>query len=165
MEPQLSFREHLGEIREIMGLVFSTMLQMEVKPVPGAWQKSDRSVTAAIYFAGPWKGAAMLECSREAAFLFTRILGDGPEPYDVDEAVRDVLGELANTVGGNLKAILPKGVSLSMPIVVEGTDYVIWFSGGNIVSRMAFASEAGTVWLHLIEVPAKSVPEEVISLA
>ena len=165
MQQQVSFREHLDEIQEVVRFVFGTMLSMNVQPVTADWDTSDRSVTAAIYFAGPWSGAVMIECSREESFAFTEVLAGVPRPTELDETARDALGELVNMVGGNLKAILPKGVSLSMPMVVQGSDYIIWFSGGNIVSRMAFECEVGKFWLHLIETQAKTAPEEVITLA
>ena len=33
------------------------------------------------------------------------------------EDVQDALGEVANVVGGNLKALLPEGSTLSLPVV------------------------------------------------
>ena len=164
MEPQLSFREHNTEIRDIVSYVFTTMLGLDTEPVEIEWRESKRSITSAIYFAGPWKGAVMIECTREEAFAFTGILC-GVRPTQLDETVRDAFGELANMVGGNLKAIMPRGVNLSMPMVVEGSDYLIWFSGGNIVSRMAFRCEIGTFWLYLIETQPKEVPEATITLS
>ena len=165
MQPQLSFREHNTEIRDIVSYVFTTMLGLNTEAVDLEWKQDKRSITAAIYFAGTWKGAAMIECTREEAFAFTGILSGGPRPTELDESVRDAFGELANMVGGNLKAIMPRGVSLSMPMVVEGSDYLIWFSGGNIVSRMAFRCEIGTFWLFLIETQSKEAPEATITLS
>lgn len=165
MEMRLSLVEHLEEIGGMVEMIFMTMLEMEARPVSREWKKCERSVTASIYFAGPWKGAAMLECSREAALEFTRLLAGPGDAGEFNDSVRDVLGELANTVGGNLKAILPKGTTLSMPVVVQGTDYLIWFSGGNTVSRIAFECDAGIVWLHVIEVQPKMAPQEVVVLA
>ncbi len=165
MESRLSLSSHLEEISSMVEMIFITMLGMKVQPVAHEWRKCERNITASIYFAGPWKGAAMIECSRDAALEFTRVLagpGDAPE---FNDSVRDVLGELANTVGGNLKAVLPKGTTLSMPVVVQGTDYLIWFSGGNTVSRIAYECEAGVFWLHVIEVQPKSTPAEVVLLA
>ncbi|MCU0226949.1 MAG: chemotaxis protein CheX [Bryobacterales bacterium] len=165
MEAKLSLTEHLDEIRGMVEMIFMTMLDMTARPVSQEWQKCERSVTASIYFAGPWKGAAMIECSRDAALEFTRLLAGPGDADDFNDSVRDVLGELANTIGGNLKAILPKGTTLSMPVVVQGSDYLIWFSGGNTVSRIAFECDAGIVWLHVIEVQPKMAPEAVVVLA
>jgi CheY-specific phosphatase CheX len=164
MSHGVSFREHLEEIQAIVGFVFNTMLGMSAEAVSGEWAVQNRSVTAAVYFAGEWKGAVMLECSRDLAFALTEKLADVAKPTELDESVRDALGELANMVGGNLKAILPKGVSLSMPMVVQGSDYLIWFSGGNVVSRLAFECDSGVLWLHLIETEPKTAPKEVIAL-
>ena len=138
MEQQISFQEHSNEISDIVSYVFTTMLDLHTAPVSLEWEQRGRTITSAVYFAGPWKGAVMIECTREEAFLFTQTLTGGQAPTQLNEPVRDALGELANMIGGNLKAILPRGVVLSMPMVVEGSDYLIWFSGGNIVNRLAF---------------------------
>lgn len=165
MEQQVSFREHLSEISDIVAYVFTTMLDLHTAPTLVEWEQRSRTVTSAIYFAGAWKGAVMIECTREEAFAVTQRLSGGSMPTQLDENVRDAMGELANMVGGNLKAILPQGVSLSMPMVVEGSDYLIWFSGGNIVNRMAFHCELGIFWLYLIEMQPKAMPEAMITLS
>jgi len=66
--------------------------------------------------------------------------------------VRDTMGELANMLAGNLKSVLPHGIGLSMPSVVEGTDYSLRICGGNLIDRMAFSGEMGVIWVTLIEV-------------
>jgi len=37
--------------------------------------------------------------------------------------VHDGLGEIANMIAGNLKPLLPPGVTLSMPSVIAGADH------------------------------------------
>ena len=59
-------------------------------------------------------------------------------PAAIDDDVRDVMGELANMVAGNLKSLLPRGVDLSMPSVVEGSDYALRVCGVNAVERTDF---------------------------
>jgi chemotaxis protein CheX len=68
-----------------------------------------------------------------------------------EDDVRDVLGELANMVAGNLKSLLPKGVDLSIPTVVEGRDYSLHVCGGNIVERSIFTGSAGDFCVTVIE--------------
>ena len=72
-------------------------------------------------------------------------------PTSVNDDVRDTLGELANMIAGNLKALLPFGVAISMPSVVEGSDYSLRICGGNQASRLTFSSELGEFRVTLVE--------------
>jgi len=132
--------------------VFRTMLGLEVGPsVPGESPASG-SLTATVQFVGEWKGAVLLQCSAQQALAFTASLLRGLKPDCVDEDVRDALGELANMVGGNLKSVLPTGVALSMPSVVDGSDYAMRICGGNAAKTVAFSSELGVFWVTLVQV-------------
>lgn len=76
------------------------------------------AVSAWVEVAGPWSGAVVLTCGRTTAEELSRTLLRGP----VDEAVApedvtDALGELANVVGGNIKALLPAPSVLGLPDV------------------------------------------------
>lgn len=114
------------------------------------WATRPDTLTAAIYFAGTWKGAVLLECSRPQAFEFTHRLMAIDPPACINNDVRDTMGELANMMAGNLKSVLPRGIGLSMPSVVEGTDYSLRICGGNLVDRMPFSCAAGVIWVTLI---------------
>jgi chemotaxis protein CheX len=72
-------------------------------------------------------------------------------PQNVDADVCDAFGELANMIGGNLKAVLPHPVHLSMPSVVQGADYSMHICRTITVSRQAFLCEMGAFWVTLVE--------------
>ena len=56
-----------------------------------------------------------VQCNRWEACRFTgRFLSIDP-PDTVNEYVRDVLGELANIIGGNIKSTVASGLTLSTP--------------------------------------------------
>jgi chemotaxis protein CheX len=67
---------------------------------------------------GPWTGTVVLTTGRQTAADLTRaLLGDSaPELLD-HEDVADAFGEIANVVGGNVKAALPGPSALSLPEV------------------------------------------------
>jgi chemotaxis protein CheX len=48
----------------------------------------------------------------------------------------DTLGELANMLGGSVKALLAGPSMLSLPTVAEGDSYSMTFPGAEIVSRV-----------------------------
>ena len=52
------------------------------------------------------------------------------------EDVADVLGELANIVGGNVKAMLPPGASLSLPRVVLAAVSPTGFPGEKRITAL-----------------------------
>jgi chemotaxis protein CheX len=75
-------------------------------------------VHSSVSITGSWTGhvvyASSTAAARRAAAAFLAM-----EPAEVaPEDVSDVLGELANIVGGNVKAMLPPGALLSLPQVV-----------------------------------------------
>lgn len=138
-------------IAQIVCDVFETMLRYEITECDEDYSNRHTVVTAAVFFAGLWKGAAILECSEaEACFFCNRLMGI-PIPPHIDDDVRDALGELANMIGGNLKSVLPRGVSLSMPSVLEGSAYAYRICGSNQTSRFAFRGEAGVLWVTLVQ--------------
>jgi hypothetical protein len=50
--------------------------------------------------------------------------------------------------------VLPHGVALSMPSVVEGSDYSLRVCGGDaLVERAACSSPAGVFWITLVQLP------------
>jgi chemotaxis phosphatase CheX-like protein len=53
-------------------------------------------------------------------FCFTEQLMAVDRPRAINEDVRDTLGGIAKMIGGNLKALPPAGVGLSLPSVVPG---------------------------------------------
>jgi len=111
------------------------------------WRPSADRLTAAVHLAGDWSGALLLEVDRaQACRLAGRFLSIDT-PRAVDDVVRDVLGELANMIGGNLKCVLTKGIQLSMPSVVDGNDYSLRVCGAEIRERLAFESAEGPFWV------------------
>ncbi len=69
---------------------------------------------------GPWTGSVVLTTGRGTAADLTRaLLGESaPELLD-HEDVADAFGEIANVVGGNVKAALPGPSTLGLPQVGE----------------------------------------------
>ena len=124
----------------VVDMVFATMLGLKVEPYPMPWVRPTEMVTAAVYFAGEWRGAVLLECTRRQARTFAQLLMPIDPAAMTDEDVRDALGELANMLAGNLKSVLPSGVVLSMPSVIEGSDYSLKICGKRSIERVLFWS-------------------------
>jgi chemotaxis protein CheX len=85
-------------------------------PVPA--EVPGDALSAWVEITGPWSGAVVLTCGRATAEELSRTLLRGPVDEPIDRAdVADAMGELANVVGGNIKALLPSPSVLGLPDV------------------------------------------------
>ncbi len=139
-----------SEVIQIVESVFGTMMNLEVSQHGTPWFSSADRLTSALHLAGDWNGAVLLECSPNQACRFAgRFLSMDP-PDTVDDVVRDVLGELANMIGGNLKCVLTRGIRLSMPSVVDGSDYSLRVCGAEVRERLALRCDEGAFWVTVL---------------
>ncbi len=139
-----------SELAQIVESVFGTMLGLEIGECQAPWFPGADRLTAAVHLAGDWNGAVLVECDRGQACRFAgRFLSMDP-PETVDDVVRDVLGELANMIGGNLKCVLTRGIRLSMPSVVDGSDYSLRVCGAEVRERLAFRCAEGPFWITIL---------------
>lgn len=138
--------------------VFLNMMNLEVSPGQTSWAPAYDQLTSAVHLSGVWNGALLFECGRGQACQFAgRFLSMDP-PEEVTDDVRDVLGELANMIGGNIKSALAAGLSLSMPSVTDGSDYGLRVCGSKVQDRLAFDCDDGPFWVTLLSVaPGKSM--------
>jgi chemotaxis protein CheX len=117
----------IKDVRE----VFSTMLGMEdllhlpiqIDPVI---HFSD-CVTAMVGLAGTYNGLISLHVPQSLALGFTSSML-GMEVSEIDDDVRDALGEITNMIAGSFKQHLSRGgadIKLSIPSVVNGNEYTV----------------------------------------
>jgi CheY-specific phosphatase CheX len=146
--PLTCYRDNVADVATT---VYHTLLDVPLRCCPDSAANFRSAFTAAVHYAGAWKGALVLEGSMEqAADWAARLLPVSP-PLEMED-VRDSLGEIANVIAGNLKPMLPGGVGLSMPSVVQGGDYRSRVCGGTLTEQMDFADESGVFRITLIEV-------------
>jgi chemotaxis protein CheX len=85
-------------------------------PLPGGLP--DDAISSWVEIVGPWNGTVVLTCGRSTAEALSRCLLARHAPPVLDaEDIQDALGELANVVGGNVKALLPGPSVLGLPEV------------------------------------------------
>lgn len=140
------------DLEQIAATVFSTMLGLDFQtqgsppqcpPAPGA-------LTAKIRLEGAWQGEVLLHCLEAQAKEFAaRFLGT-PLPEEVNDDVRDVLGELANMIAGNLKCTLRPGIRLSRPRVDDGSSGGPGISG-TLICELGFQTAGGPFWVSAVE--------------
>ena len=127
-------------LREIVSEIWEGMLGLPVLPTTEvSVPRGGRQVYASVQVTGAWEGAVIIECEEVAAAAFTAaLLGLEGEVPAADE-VHDVMGELANMVGGNFKATVERETQLSLPTVVIGEELDLAVPGAEIVNRETFA--------------------------
>ncbi len=112
---------------------------------------SERTMSASVQIIGPWHGIVSLNCSAGFASRAARImfgLGEG-EPKSAD--MRDALGELANMIGGNVKALLPEHFELSLPVVVDGRAEEISIPRARVISLIPLECEGDHLSVTVLE--------------
>jgi chemotaxis protein CheX len=150
MPTELKIEIRASELAQIVESVFATMLGLEAAGCGTPWFPGADRLTSAVHLAGDWNGAVLLECDRRQACRFAgRFLSTDPSDT-VDDVVRDVLGELANMIGGNLKCVLSQGIRLSMPSVMDGSDYSLRVCGVEVQQRLAFQCDDGLFWITVL---------------
>jgi chemotaxis protein CheX len=141
-----------SDLREIAEQVWSSYLDPEgVNPLlPADPDKARIDVMAAVSITGSWHGHVVFACTekaaRNAAAAFLAM--DAAEVSTDDMA--DVLGELANIVGGNVKSMLPAGCFVSLPHVVLSPGAVTHWPGvvriANLVGEWQGESVTISMW-------------------
>jgi len=110
---------------------FETMLSMPLTKVGMVTDEglNDKRLVGAVHFAGEVVGTMSLHVSVAFATLITTaMLGVEESEIDGEEEVKDVLGELANIISGNLKSeFLDNDLScvISTPSITRGSDFKI----------------------------------------
>jgi chemotaxis protein CheX len=137
------------DLEQVVGSVFSTMMGIEVESVAAAAEPIPTSaMAAAVRFGGSWNGIVLVQCLPRQACEFAGWFLGMPAPPVVDADVRDVLGEVANMIAGNLKCTLRPGIRLSVPVVTDAagageTPAVQVYCAG-------FMTPQGPFWLRVI---------------
>lgn len=130
-------------IEPTIGPIFEAMLGIGISPVDARRTEDPKMVRAAVHFSGRWSCAIVLEVTPAQACFFAGRFLSTDVPADLDDNVRDVLGELSNMIAGNLKSAMAPDAVLSMPEVIDGTDVSLRMYGSTAFTRQAFECEAG----------------------
>jgi chemotaxis protein CheX len=107
--------EDLGQIVEEVLLTFLPELSR-------ANPEDDQPTTVAaiVHISGTWTGSVVVSCSDDLATRTAgRMLEAEPSSLTAED-ISDALGEVANMVGGGVKAMMPEPSMLSLPVVAFG---------------------------------------------
>ncbi|MEV6600658.1 chemotaxis protein CheX [Actinoplanes sp. NPDC051346] len=127
-----------GDLAEMVEQVWVSYLDPEgINPlVVTGDNKQTTEVHSAVSITGTWHGHLVYACSMQAAKKSAAgFLAMGMDEVG-QEDISDVLGELANIVGGNVKAMLPAGCFLSLPTVVLAPDTASYYPSAEVLSGL-----------------------------
>jgi chemotaxis protein CheX len=141
------------DIDELTKTVWATVMGIELTASRADGEAIERDgqhfLSACIHLSGEWNGALVIDCPYNVAQHFAAVMFDDPAVGRAD--VADALGELANMVGGNLKARLESVCQIGLPTVVDGTEYRLAVKGSECGCRVTFTGDAGQFWVSIME--------------
>ncbi|MEV6344491.1 chemotaxis protein CheX [Actinoplanes sp. NPDC051851] len=109
-----------SDLAEMVEQVWESYLDPEgISPLIPTYDENQPSeVHSSVSITGSWSGHIVYSSSRAAAQRAAAAFLAMEMEEVSEEDISDTLGELANIVGGNVKAMLPPGAQLSLPQVV-----------------------------------------------
>jgi chemotaxis protein CheX len=105
--------------------VFQLMLGVDCRRDSGPIVQEPESVTAVVGFGGLLSGACVFRSGNTAAMKIAAHM-TGMEFSEVDDTVKDGIGEICNMLAGAWKGKVPDlaaNCGLSVPAVITGRDY------------------------------------------
>ncbi len=127
----VSLRESLDKVSDPRSLdrsveeVFHLMLGVNCIRDLGLTALEPGAMTAMVGFGGVLSGACIVRTSAETATRMAALM-TGMGLHEVDDTVRDAMGEICNMLAGVWKGKVPELAShcgLSVPAVITGRDY------------------------------------------
>lgn len=133
--------------------VFSTMLMLE--PTPGTATSDNNlvrgGVSGMLGFSGDVNGMVSLHCPEKVALSITAGFL-GMDVAEINDDVKDAVGELVNMVTGGLKEALAKegrDIRLAIPTTVAGRSFRIAASSADNVLCVPFTLSEGEFFVEV----------------
>ena len=138
-----------NHIEQIVNSIFTTMLGMEITRCDGCQLAFQEDMLGTIQITGARSMSVVLGVSENVARASAAAMLMMPVQDVSDDDERDVVAELANMIGGNLKALLPGPLYLSLPTVVAGRDLGLQVPGAELVEDVSLQCESGSLRIRL----------------
>jgi len=135
--------------------VFDTMLSMNLEQIDDGSERIDgeSQIIGSVGFAGKVMGNVNIQVGGDFARLITaEMLGMKTDEIESEEEVYDVIGELCNMVGGDIKSRLCDSgftCELSIPSVTGGNDLKIESMGWDRCECFGFKYRENTALVQV----------------
>jgi CheY-specific phosphatase CheX len=140
------------ELDQTTTLVWSTMVGLPLRRVNGPSTPgpgTNGHVTGLVNLEGAYEGALMVNCSMTLAARLASVMFATDTEADASD-IRDAVGELANMVAGNIKAVLPHPSQIGLPVVAFGNDFSIRVLGGEVAGEVVYVSDEAPLAVTLV---------------
>jgi|ERR1700722_5213974 chemotaxis protein CheX len=120
-----------GSVYEVFEIMLGVPCRHETGVRPGNCKRKEESVTAVVGFGGILSGACVFRSSAVDARQIAQQM-TGTSFAEVDEVVKDAIGEICNMLAGTWKSKVPglaANCGLSVPAVITGSDYQLHVQG------------------------------------
>lgn len=145
------------DIQDVARTIWATLFELPLEDGDGAQLGPESTVTSCVQINGAWHGAVVLQCPLTLARTLTAAMFQADTAPQLDE-VHDALGELANMLGGNVKALLPGPSRISLPAVAVGSDYHMSVVGTNAVTSVSFTCDGYPLRITLLQQTGQADP-------
>jgi flagellar motor switch protein FliN len=152
---KLNALNYQTRLSEAAANVFDTMLSLKLEPMEAVASGSLTGIrdVSSVCFAGDATGIVSVHVPEDLArIMAAKMLGMEPEEIEGHAEIEDLLGELGNIVGGNLKSALTDAglrCALSTPSFTTGSDFMIESLNLERYERYAFQCEGRTVFVEM----------------
>jgi chemotaxis protein CheX len=140
------------DFAEVVEQVFTGMLGFELVRTHGDTLPSpgDARYIGTVHITGSWSGSVVVECPEAFGRIVAATMFESePDAVAEDELV-DVVGELANMLGGNVKALLEGESMLSLPTVVRGSDFRVMVPGTHLARSLGYECQGHVFELRVL---------------
>jgi hypothetical protein len=128
-------------IYEIVEGTWTSTLGFQVKRAESAEFSVQGALTVCVKITGAWDGEVRLHCSPCLARLIAAAIFQVEADHVRSYEILDALTELIHIIGGNLKALLPQPVVVSLPSLIEQSDWTETSSQGRTICQLTLTSE------------------------
>lgn len=134
--------------------VFASMIFIDIKPeapTDAPVSTFDPNLSSLIGLAGDLRGLLAVHCPSTVALAISSAML-GMEVNELDDDVKDAIGEIANMVAGGLKVALTadgKKIELAIPSTVIGTSIRMSGLSGATRIMIPFSSPVGRFGVEL----------------
>lgn len=139
------------ELGQITIDAWQTLLGLDPHVAP-PHQPTDEVVhCATVHITGDTQWTIRIDCSDvHVRDIAAAMFGTAPDEA-TDEDISDSLGEMANVVAGNVKALLDGSARLSLPTVARGRSFEVTLPGMTETDRLHFVCEDSELSVAVFE--------------
>jgi chemotaxis protein CheX len=140
------------QIFELVEAIWSSMLGLAITTNGGEnFVRDAAGLTASVQISGKWNGVILLIPTERFARRATAIMLDKPEASLEMVDILDAVGELCNMIGGGIKSLLPGPSTLSLPTILQGSQYAVRIPKTRMISQLSFACESQPLEIRVLE--------------